>query len=318
MRNLACSALDKVTLGIIVVDEKLNITIWNRWLVRWTGHKAEAMIGRNLLTVYPQFAAKTYLDILHKALNNGQSRFCSGALHKISIPPADEEAQINVRQNMLFEPIDDGGQKFVLIQITDISSHYARVKQLKNTIKELGLEYEQVKASEVAIRHQALHDSLTGLPNRSLFIDRIENTIHISQRNNELFAVMFADLDGFKEINDHYGHEAGDVALQTMATRIARLLRKSDTLSRIGGDEFMMLLPRIKNKNDVMIVAEKIINDFHQPFSIQGNDIYLSVSLGISIFPEHGKDARTLIKNADMAMYNVKSMGKNNYSFFQN
>lgn len=315
MHELAYSALYKVNLGTIIVDQDFNIILWNNWLERWTGHSAESMTGHNLLQIYPQFARRPYIDILNKALFNGQSRFCSGALHKIFIPPA-EDIQNNVRQNMLVEPIYNCDKNYILIQITDMTGHYTRVRELKNVIKEIGLEYEQAKSSEITSRYQAMHDSLTGLPNRSLFNDRLGTILQLAKRNEDHFAVMFLDLDGFKEINDRFGHEAGDLTIQTVAKRIKCLLRESDTLARVGGDEFLLLFPGIKSKTDVITVADKIINDFAQVYSVLGNDVYLSASMGISIYPEDGDDVRTLIRNADTAMYNVKNKGKNNFAFF--
>jgi len=315
MHELAYYALDKVNLGTIIIDDSFTILLWNNWLVRWTGHSAEEMIGTNLLDVYPQFAGKAYLNILNHALQHGQSRFCSGALHKTFIPPVDA-IQNNVRQNMLVEPIYNCGKNYVLMQITDMTGHYTRVKELKNVIKEMGLEYEQAKASEITCRYQALHDSLTGLPNRSLFNDRVDTLLQLAKRNEEQFAVMFLDLDGFKEINDRFGHGAGDLLLQTVAKRLKLLLRDSDTLARLGGDEFLLLVPSIKNPTDVITVASKIINDFDQAYCVMGNEVYLSASLGISLYPEDGADARTLIRNADTAMYSVKNTGKNNFCFY--
>jgi diguanylate cyclase (GGDEF)-like protein len=124
------------------------------------------------------------------------------------------------------------------------------------------------------------------------------------------------DLDGFKEINDSFGHEAGDLILQNIAKRLKLLLRNSDTLARLGGDEFLLLFPGIKSRADVITIATKIKNDFTQAYSFQENEVYLSASMGISIYPEDGDDARTLIRNADIAMYSVKSKGKNGFCFF--
>ncbi len=316
MHSLAENALDKVNLGTIIIDKGLNIIVWNSWLVRLTGKTGEEMIGKNLIDEYPLFAQKSFLGILQGALFNGQSRFLSGALHKIFIPPA-EDLQQNIRQNMLVEPLSDGDEKYALLQITDMTGHYTHVKQLKNMIKEIGLEYQQAKASETISRHQALHDSLTGLPNRSLFLDRLDNVLNLARRKGDMLAVMFLDLDGFKEINDTFGHEAGDLVLQAVADRIKLFLRDSDTLARLGGDEFVLLLPRIKSEHDAATVAAKIRNEFRQTFSLPGNEVLISVSIGISVYPGDGDDAHALINNADMAMYSVKSKGKNNYKFFQ-
>jgi len=316
MHKLADYALDKVNLGAIIIDKDLNIVMWNNWLVRLTGKSAEEMIGKNLLAIYPQFARKTYHDILHNALFDGKSRFCSGTLHKTFIPP-EEGIQNDVRQNMFVEPLTDHDEQYALIQITDMTGHYTRVKQLKNMLKELGLEYEQAKASEVMSRHQAMHDVLTGLPNRSLFMDRLDNVLNLARRNEEMMAVMFLDLDGFKEINDTYGHDSGDLILQDLAERLKLFLRDSDTLARLGGDEFVLLLPRINNESDAATVATKIKDSYKQPFSISGQEVFLSLSIGISIYPGDGDNAQTLIKNADMAMYRAKSAGKNDFKFFR-
>ncbi|PKM78775.1 MAG: diguanylate cyclase [Firmicutes bacterium HGW-Firmicutes-15] len=316
MHRIAEFSLDKVNLGLIVLDKDFNIIIWNAWLVRLTGKNGDEMIGTNIVKEYPLFAKKSYLDILQGALLNGQSRFLSGALHKIFIPPAENLPQ-NIRQNLLVEPLYDGDEKYVLLQITDMTGHYTRVKQLKNMIKELGLEYEQVKASETISRHQSLHDSLTGLPNRNLFIDRLNNVLNLAKRNGEMLAVMFLDLDGFKEVNDNFGHQVGDQVLQMTAERIKLLLRDSDTLARLGGDEFVLLLPRISSTHDAATVADKIRSVFKQPFTIFDHNILLTPSIGISIYPGDGNDAQSLIKNADMAMYTVKSKGKNDFRFFQ-
>lgn len=315
MHQLINQAIDKVNLGIIILNQDFAIILWNKWLVRWTGYSAETMKGKNLLTAYPQFANKTYLPILNNALFNGQSRFCSGALHKIFIPPA-ENTQYNVRQNMLVEPIYDSGNKYILIQITDMSGHYTRVRGLKNIIKEIELEYEQAKASEAISMYHALHDSLTGLPNRTLFNDRLNNTLQMAERSGERFAVMFLDLDGFKEINDRMGHAAGDLILQSIANRLKLLLRSSDTLARLGGDEFLLLFPSVKSLEDVSTIAAKIKNDFTQAYQVLDNEVYLSACMGISIYPEDGKDAQTLIRNADTAMYSAKSKGKNGFCFY--
>lgn len=312
MYELACLAIDKLNLGIIILDQDLNIVLWNSWLVRWSGHSAEAMIGKNLPEVYPRFANKIYQDILNNALFNGQRRFCSGALHKAFIPPA-EDASYNIRQNMLVEPLYHDNNKYVLVQIIDMTSHYTRVKGLKNIIKEIELEYEQAKVSEVASIYQSLHDPLTGLPNRNLFNERVNSILPLAKRNGRMFAVMFLDLDGFKEINDSFGHEIGDLLLKNITKRLKLLLRSSDTLARLGGDEFLLLFPDIKRRTDVITIADKIKNDFTQVYSVLGKEIYITASMGISIYPEDGEDARTLIRKADLAMYSVKRQGKNDF-----
>ncbi|MBI4699370.1 MAG: GGDEF domain-containing response regulator [Nitrospirae bacterium] len=159
-------------------------------------------------------------------------------------------------------------------------------------------------------------DALTNLPNRRLFYDRLNQALSHAQRYEEKVALMFIDLDGFKLVNDDLGHDLGDMLLQAVAERLEYCLRKSDTVARIGGDEFTCVLPHIEKKVDVNIVAQKIIKALNRPFNLKGQEICISGSIGASLFPDDTEDFEDLIKNADMAMYHAKKEGKNNFQFF--
>jgi diguanylate cyclase (GGDEF)-like protein/PAS domain S-box-containing protein len=175
------------------------------------------------------------------------------------------------------------------------------------------------KIAEETINFQAYHDLLTHLPNRSLLRDRLGLAISQAKREKEMLAVMFLDLDRFKNINDSLGHMIGDELLQQVSTRLKDCLREGDTLARFGGDEFTLLLPKISdNREDVSKIAEKIISVLKQPFMIDGHELYVSASIGISMYPQDGSNMDALIKNADVAMYHVKDQGKNAYKFFSN
>lgn len=173
------------------------------------------------------------------------------------------------------------------------------------------------KIAEETINFQAHHDLLTNLPNRALLRDRLGLAISQAKREQEMLAVMFLDLDRFKNINDSLGHVIGDELLQQVSTRLKSCIREGDTLARFGGDEFTLLLPKIGNgKEDISKIAGKINEVLKGPFIINGNELYVSASIGISIFPRDGKDMDTLIKHADVAMYHVKDTGKNNFKFY--
>ncbi len=173
------------------------------------------------------------------------------------------------------------------------------------------------KLAEDTINFQAYHDLLTNLPNRALLRDRLSLAISQAKREDEMLAVMFLDLDRFKNINDSLGHVVGDELLQQVSTRLKGCIREGDTLARFGGDEFTLLLPKIaKGKEDVSKIAEKINEVLKDPFIIDNNELYVSASIGISIYPRDGTDMDSLIKHADIAMYNVKDTGKNNYRFY--
>lgn len=172
------------------------------------------------------------------------------------------------------------------------------------------------KNAEKAIRHQAYFDGLTGLPNRLLFFDRLGVAVAQAAREGSQLAVMFLDLDRFKSVNDSLGHNVGDLLLFETAGRLVSCLRRGDTVSRLGGDEFTILLNDLKEPGDALIVAEKIIRAINEPFLIQDEPINIGVSIGVSLFPEHGDDPNLLISNADAAMYYAKDNGRNHFHVF--
>ncbi|WP_258192487.1 bifunctional diguanylate cyclase/phosphodiesterase [Nitrosospira sp. Nsp2] len=176
---------------------------------------------------------------------------------------------------------------------------------------------QQVETAKDQLDHLAHHDALTGLPNRLLLQDRLSQTIELARRQGRQFAVLFMDLDRFKHINDSLGHAVGDRLLQSVARRLVRCVRQSDTISRQGGDEFVVLLSNIKQADDAAISAQKILAALAVPHLIGELELQLSVSIGISIYPDHGQNAETLIKSADTAMYHAKENGRDNYKIFE-
>lgn len=172
------------------------------------------------------------------------------------------------------------------------------------------------KKAEATITFQAYHDLLTGLPNRALFKDRLTQAIANARRHGSLLAVMFLDLDRFKSVNDTLGHLVGDELLQLTSQRLRHCLREGDTLARIGGDEFMLLLPHIRTRDSAAYIAEKILAALKAPFHLNSHELYISASIGIAVYPDDGVTHETLIKHADIAMYSAKDQGRNDYRFF--
>lgn len=173
------------------------------------------------------------------------------------------------------------------------------------------------KRAEEMIAFQAFHDLLTGLPNRTLFLDRLELSITQATRRQQRLGVMFLDIDRFKLINDTYGHPEGDQLLKEFAQRVRQCLRSGDTLARQGGDEFTVLLPDISCAEDVVTIAKKMLVELKRPFTVAERDFIATVSIGIAVYPEDGKTPEELIRNADIAMYQTKTTGKNGYVEFQ-
>jgi diguanylate cyclase (GGDEF)-like protein/PAS domain S-box-containing protein len=168
------------------------------------------------------------------------------------------------------------------------------------------------------IRFQAYHDALTNLPNRVLLADRLEQALNLARRHNGSVAVLFLDLDNFKLINDSMGHTIGDRMLEIAAERLSALMRRSDTVARVGGDEFVLVVTDFPQTSEIAGVAEKVMDSLSSPYEVAGRTLHSSVSIGIAIYPGGGSDASSLMQNADTAMYKAKSAGKNNFRFYDN
>ena len=175
-------------------------------------------------------------------------------------------------------------------------------------------ESAQLAANE--IEHLAYHDALTGLPNRPLFIDRLIVALAQANRAGTRLAVFFLDLDRFKDINDSLGHSVGDTLLKSVAERVRRCVREGDTVARFGGDEFTLLIPRIDHIEDAAKIAQKIIETLKIPFFVADRELFVTTSIGVSIFPGDGPDPETLVRNADTAMYRAKEQGRDNYQLY--
>ena len=172
------------------------------------------------------------------------------------------------------------------------------------------------KQAEAYIHHLAYHDPLTGLANRLLFNDRLDNAMHQAHRTRRPMAIMLLDLDRFKSINDSLGHGAGDILLKSVSQRLSRLLREGDTLGRLGGDEFALLLPEISSHADAASLASRMLAEFETPFDLDGREVFTTTSIGIAVYPSDGETPQVLLKHADVALYNAKDAGRSAFRFF--
>lgn len=210
---------------------------------------------------------------------------------------------------------DAAGNLFLVGVIRDITQRKTVEEELRRTTVNLSRSNAELRLSQDRLNHLANHDALTELPNRNLFDDRLHECLKWADANQQRVALMFLDLDGFKQINDTLGHGVGDILLQAVAKRLSGCLRTSDLVARLGGDEFVILLNAIPNVQDVAKIAEKILTTLSQAFSISNQTILVTTSIGISIFPQDSKEANLLIQRADKAMYQAKELGKNQYRF---
>ena len=191
-----------------------------------------------------------------------------------------------------------------------------RTRQLQASNQVLMDEISARKLIEEKLQHQAHHDDLTGLPNRILLIDRLEHALQRAQRHKSQVSVMFIDLNGFKQINDTYGHAAGDLILKTVADRLLLALREEDTISRFGGDEFILLIEQEVGYANTIFLTKKIVNLLSEPINFEKHTLSIGCSIGISVYPNDGNEVDQLLERADVAMYRAKREDEQCCSFY--
>jgi diguanylate cyclase (GGDEF)-like protein/PAS domain S-box-containing protein len=206
----------------------------------------------------------------------------------------------------------DGSLVWVLENGTLVDGPDGELSVIEGTV----IDISERKRAEEQVRHLAFHDALTALPNRLLFTDRLSLAVAQARRSNTRLAVMFLDLDRFKIINDSLGHSVGDELLRRVGERLEAAVREADTVARLGGDEFTILVPGLLYDDDAARVARKILEAVSEPFSIGGRELFVTTSIGVSLFPSDGEDAETLVRNADTAMYRAKEQGRDNYQLY--
>ncbi|MES9993031.1 MAG: EAL domain-containing protein [Candidatus Thiodiazotropha sp.] len=287
--RMNATVFDTTSEGIMVTDADNVIKTVNPAFTRITGYSAEEVIGQSPSILSSgrhneEFYEELWDSVLHKRYWSGEvwNRRKDGSV----FPEWLSIAAI---------PDEDGVAKEYVAVFSDISKH---------------------KENEEQIRYQANYDALTGLPNRSLLSDRLEQAIGSALREKWKLAILFIDLDQFKMVNDTFGHVMGDELLQLVAERIGDSVRESDTVARFGGDEFVILLQDINEMDAVANLATKVIDKITKVFTLYERDIYIGASVGITIFPDDAMSADSLLRNADMAMYQAKERGRNNYQFF--
>jgi diguanylate cyclase (GGDEF)-like protein len=207
----------------------------------------------------------------------------------------------------------DGTHIFLENSITPLRNKEGRIIGFRSISRDI----TERKQFEQKLAEMATHDALTGLPNRILLSDRLMVGSALAQRNGHRLAVLMLDLDRFKAVNDAMGHSVGDELLKDVGQRLSSMMRKSDTISRIGGDEFVLALPQISRMDDVTKFAQRILEAFEEPFVFGGHRLQVTTSIGIAVYPEDGTDMENLLKNADSAMYLAKEQGRGIYKYYQ-
>ena len=285
------AVIENVNEGIIVIGEGDAVATFNPAAEQIFGYSGEEIIGQNISLLIPDHNQGLHDNYLRNP-DKTQKFSALGVAREV----------VGRRKN---------GTQFPL----ELKTNEVRIASGKLFIAS-ARDITDRKESEQRILHLATHDTLTGLPNRNLLLDRIEQALVHAHRTHLHVAILFIDLDKFKTINDTLGHDVGDLLLQAATQRLTTGVRTEDTVARQGGDEFIVLLPNIKNAQDAGTVAEKLLETLILPYQINNKELYISASIGIAIYPDDGKDVNTLLKNSDTAMYHAKETGRNNCQFY--
>jgi diguanylate cyclase (GGDEF)-like protein len=291
------ATLDALPTHVLTLDEGNRIVAVNEPWRRFTLESAPQLPASGI--------GLDYVDVCRQALG------------------ADDEQARLIRAG--FEQLRRGEQNAFSLIVPSAGDGQERALLLRATPLQVGMmagivaihsDVSEHLRSERRLSHLAHHDSLTALPNRLLFRDRLQSALALSRRNHWMLAVLFVDLDRFKTINDTLGHEVGDQLLQEAARRLMRSVRDCDTVCRLGGDEFALVLPELGDMHEAAQVPQRIVESLRLPVIIEGHELNVSASIGIALFPVDAEDPEVLLRCADVAMYHAKKLGRNNYQFY--
>lgn len=278
--------------GIITINESGEINGFNPAAEQIFGYLQMEVFGKNVKILMPEPDKSKHDGYVNRYLYTGEGHILGVRRREVMAIRKNGEQfpmELSTSEMML------GGQRYFIGIVRDITER---------------------RLAEQKIAHLAHYDYLTDLPNRALFLDSLEHSISLAKRNKYKAAVLFLDLDGFKRVNDTLGHDAGDLLLQEVSKRLKELIRASDTVARVGGDEFIFVLNNIGPDENAALMANKIIAALSEPFDLKGQQCHVGGSIGIAIFPDDSHDSETLIKQADGAMYMAKQSGKNTFKFY--
>ncbi|HYD62693.1 MAG TPA: EAL domain-containing protein [Noviherbaspirillum sp.] len=282
-------AVEQSANAVVITDREGIIEYVNPWFTRITGFAAEEVVGKTPRVLKSgETHPETYKRLWDTILSGKE---WTGELH-------------NTKKN--------GEFYWCLEVISPLKDENGNITHFVAVTEDIS----ERKQTEQTIRHLAFHDPLTGLPNRRLFNDRLHQAAALRHRKENCFALMLLDLDRFKTVNDTLGHDVGDALLKAVAARLLNSTRQGDTLARMGGDEFALIALEITQPEDMARLAEKLLDALSEPFHLFGHELYVTTSIGVTLYPNDAVDAEALIKNADIALYRAKDLGRNNFQFF--
>lgn len=299
MNRVLYDVLNNVNEGIVILDEQLKVCLWNNYMKDITHIDSKKATGEEIYELLPNLNKSYFNKAINDVLIKGCKMFFSAAMHKALI--SDKE-----NFNIKISSFDKENSKFLLLEFIDVTNQFIQINILKDNIQKLHKANMELKDKERIIKKMAYYDKLTDVANRTLFYELSEKYLDTAKRENTLIGLMFIDVNKFKNINDTYGHEVGDQVLINVAKTFKESIRKNDIIARYGGDEFLILLPNIKKHDNYKRIVSRIINNENREIIINNEKISISLSIGVSFYPNNGDSIDTLIKEADKAMYIAK------------
>lgn len=301
-RHYLRSIIDSINDPITIIDSAYNVKMLNK-------------AAQNAID--PRFIADMRYPHCYEIAHHRQEP-CHGVDHPC---PLERVVETKKRITVIHRrPQKDGSERLVEVTVSPLWDTAGKFLGVMEAVRDITSELqmkEKLRLQQDITDHQAHHDGLTGLSNRTLLLDRLQESIKKAIRTESKVAVLFIDMDHFKEINDSFGRESGDEALKTITTRLQGIIRQSDALARIGGDEFAIIInDRLKVSEVVIDIVHKIMQIMREPFVIEGHSLYATLSIGIALYPNDGDSAEALLKNADTAMHKAKDEGRNTYQFY--
>ena len=285
--DLATDIMSNAGEGIVVYDREMRCQVWNRFMENLTGLTAAEVLGKRAADFFPALGELPIEEILTRVL---KGETVSLAETSYVIPGTERQGWITAAYRPQFDA--KGNVSGIIGKILDLTDR---------------------KHTEQQMEYQSYHDSLTGLANRRLFQEHLTLALALAQRKRRPVAVLFLDLDHFKVVNDSLGHTVGDGLLLEIASRLRGSVREGDVVARVGGDEFTIVLQELEKKEDAAAMAQRVLRIISEPIDLEGQRLYITASIGITVYPDDGEDAETLLKNADNAMYRAKAVGRNCY-----
>ncbi len=306
-KEFLAQIIDTIPDPVFVQDRNHRWIVINQAYARFVGAEVSELIGKTVYDVFPKVEADAFYRADEQVLVQQQEREFEESLTDLF----GKTYAIATKRSL---HRDAAGNLLLVGVIRDITTRKSLEESLRRTTEELSRSNQELRQSQTRLHYLANHDSLTGLPNRQLFHEKLERTIAWAEQGSRLVALLFIDLDGFKQVNDSLGHAVGDQLLQSVAKRLIASLRSSDTVARLGGDEFTVILPAVPGLHEVERVAQKVIETLALPYSFDGQVVRVSASVGIGFYPDPCQTLDLLLLGADSAMYRAKAAGKNQYA----